>query len=132
MAEPVASLLRRSLDQLATEVPAGYRSLCDALGPHTIGVDVDGERFGLRGGTAAQVLPDGPAQVRIATTRRGLLAVLDGELSLVAAVEADVVTVRGPLDHVVRAHDALVAYVHAAVRAPGPAGLLDALRAGAR
>jgi hypothetical protein len=126
--EPVASLLRRSLDHLAAEVPGGYRLLCDALGGHTIGIDVDGERFGLRGGAGLEVVPDGPASVRIGTTRRGVLAVLDGELSLVAAVEADAVTVLGPLDEVVRAHDALVAYVHAAVRAPGAAGLLDALR----
>ena len=36
--------------------------------------------------------------------------------------------VRGSLDDVLRAHDALLAYVHAAVRAPSVPGLVDELR----
>ena len=36
----------------------------------------------------------------------------------------------GTLDDVQRAHDALLAYVHASVRAPSQPGLLAALRAG--
>jgi hypothetical protein len=48
---------------------------------------------------------------------------------LQAAVEAGTVGVRGSLKDVLRVHDTLRAYVHAAVRAPTQAGLLDALRA---
>jgi hypothetical protein len=47
------------------------------------------------------------------------------------AVEADTVAVRGSLDDVQRAHDSLLAYVHAAVRASSQPALLSELRAGA-
>jgi hypothetical protein len=38
------------------------------------------------------------------------------------------VSVRGSLDDVLRAHDTMLAYVHAAVRAPSQPELLNALR----
>ena len=131
MAEPrVAALLRRSLEQLAGEVPASYRHLAGGLGGLEVEVDVDGERFSLRGGGGLTVR-DGPtstAQVWIATSRVAVLEVLDAIRTLADAVEADRIRVRGELDDVVRAHDAVVAYAHAAVRAPSSPGLLTELR----
>ena len=61
---------------------------------------------------------------------RAVLDVLDAELSLSEAVETGRVDVHGSLDDVVHAHDALLAYAHAAVRAPSVPGLVDGLRCG--
>lgn len=127
MAEPVAGLLRESLHHLATDTPSGHRRLADVLGPLRVTIDVDGEVFGLRGGDTVTVTAPDPADVVIATSRAAILALLDAETSLAAAVDADRVRVRGSLADVLRAYDALVAYVHAAVRAPGTAVLRDRL-----
>ncbi len=125
MAEPVAALLRESLHRLATEAPSGHRRLADVLGPLRVTIDVDGEVFALHGGDTVAVTAPGPADVVIATSRAAILALLDAETSLAAAVDADRVRVRGRLADVLRAYDALMAYVHAAVRAPGTAALRD-------
>ncbi|MGW4095898.1 SCP-2 sterol transfer family protein [Mycobacterium sp. NPDC004974] len=133
MAEQVSSLLRRSIEHLAEEGPAGYRLLLQQLGPLVVELDVDGETFALSGGHELQVT-DGGADapgVRIRTSRSAILDVLDATVGLGDAVDTDKLCVRGTLDDVLRAHDTLLAYVHAAVRAPAHPALLRALRAGA-
>jgi hypothetical protein len=132
MAERVSSLLRRSVEHLADEVPDSYRLLIAELGPMVVELDVDGEVFSLRGGGRLQV-SDGAAEVagvRIVTSRVTILDVLDARVGLGEAVEAGTVSVQGSLDDVQRAHDSLLAYVHAAVRAASQPGLLSELRAG--
>lgn len=132
MAERVSSLLRRSVEHLEDEVPDSYRVLVAELGPMVVELAVDEEVFSLSGGERLQVC-DGAAQVagvRIATSRAAILDVLDARVGLGEAVEAGTVNVLGCLDDVTRAHDALLAYVHAAVRASSAPGLLDELRAG--
>ncbi|ORW29188.1 SCP-2 sterol transfer family protein [Mycobacterium paraense] len=133
MAERVSSLLRRSVGHLEDEVPDSYRLLVSRIGPMVVELDVDGEVFSLRGGQRLQV-SDGAAQtpsVRIVTSRAGILDLLDARVGLDEAVEAGTVWVGGSLDDVQRAHDSLLAYVHAAVRAPTQPGLLSELREGA-
>lgn len=130
MAEQVSSLLRRSVEHLADDVPDSYHLVLDALGPLVVELDVDGEVFSLRGGHRLEV-SDGAASMagtRIATSRSAILDVLDAKVGLGEAVEAGTVAVRGSLDDVQRAHNTLLAYVHAAVRAPSQPGLLAALR----
>jgi hypothetical protein len=133
MAEQVSSLLRRSVEHLADEVPDSYRRVLDQLGPLVVELDVDGELFSLWGGRRLEV-SDGAAVTagaRITTSRSAILDVLDARVGLGEAVEAGSVGVWGSLDDVLRAHNALLAYVHAAVRAPSQPGLLAALRTGA-
>jgi hypothetical protein len=132
MAERVSSLLRRSVEHLADEVPDSYRLVLEELGPMVVELDVDGELFSLRGGHLLEV-SDGAADTagtRIATSRAAILDVLDAKVGLGEAVEAGTVAVRGSLDDVQRAHNTLLAYAHAAVRAPSQPGLLAALRTG--
>jgi hypothetical protein len=132
MAERISSLLRRSVQHLEDEVPDSYRVLVAELGPMVVELDIDGEVFSLRGGDRLQV-SDGAAQMagaRIVTSRVTILDLLDAKMGLGEAVEAGAVGVRGSLDDVQRAHDSLLAYVHAAVRAQSQPGLLSALRAG--
>jgi hypothetical protein len=132
MAERVSSLLRRSVEHLADEVPDSYRLLLAQLGPMVVELDVDGEVFSLRGGDRLRV-SDGAAPMagaRINTSRDAILDLLDARVGLGEAVDAGAVGVRGALDDVQRAHDTMLAYVHAAVRAPSQPALLSALRAG--
>lgn len=132
MAEQVSSLLRRSIGQLADEVPASYRVMLDKLGPLVVELEVDDELFTLSGGHRLEISqgPAATAGTRIATSRAAILDVLDARVGLEAAVEVGMVNVRGSLDDILRAHDTLLAYVHAAVRAPAQSGLLSALRMG--
>lgn len=130
MAERISSLLRRSVDHLADEVPASYRLTVNALGPLVVGLHVDDERFSLTGGDRLVVADGEPvaADVRITTSRAAIIGVLDADVALPEAIDTGAVTVVGSLDDVVRVHQTLHAYVHAAVRAPAQAGLIDALR----
>jgi hypothetical protein len=132
MAERVSTLLRRSVQHLEDEVPDSYRLLLAALGPMVVELDVDGEVFSLRGGDRLQV-SDGAVQTagaRIATSRAAVLDLLDARLGMGEAVEAGTVGILGSLDDVQRVHDTMLAYVHAAVRAPSQPGLLSELRVG--
>lgn len=131
MAERVSSLLRQSVEHLADEVPDSYRLVLDRLGPMVVELEIDGELLSLRGGQRLHV-SDGAADTagtRIATSRAAILDVLDARMGLAEAVEAGAVAVLGSLDDVQRAHDTMLAYVHAAIRAPSQPGLLVALRA---
>ena len=130
MAERVSSLLRRSVEHLAQEVPASYQLTLQALGALVVALDVDGEQFGLTGGqrlVVSDAAPDRP-DVRVRTSRAAILDVLDAHIGLQSAIESGTVHVRGGLDGVVRLDDTLRAYVHAAVRAPAHGDLIDALR----
>ena len=132
MAEQVSSLLRRSVEHLSDEVPDSYRLVLKKLGPLVVELDVDGELFSLRGGHRLEV-SDGAADTpgtRIATSRTAILDVLDAKVGLAQAVEAGSIAVRGSLDDIQRAHDTMLAYVHAAVRAPSQPELLAAFRTG--
>jgi hypothetical protein len=133
MAERISSLLRRSVEHLEDEVPDSYDLLVAELGPMVVELDVDGEVFSLRGGDQLAVW-DGAAHmagVRIITSRVAILDLLDARVGLGEAVETGTVSVRGSLDDVQRAHDSLLAYVHAAVRASTQPTLLSELRAAA-
>lgn len=131
MAERVSPLLRRSIAHLEDEVPQSYRVLVATLGSLVVQLDVDGEVFALRGGDRLRV-SNGTAPgagVRIATSRLAVLELIDARVGLGEAVEAGMVRVHGSLDDVQRAHEALQAYVHAAVRASSQPALLSQLRA---
>jgi len=96
-------------------------------------LDVDDEVFSLSVDDRLAV-QDGAtrtAGVRIVTSRITILDLLDARVGLGEAVEAGTVSVHGSLDNVQRAHDSLLAYVHAAVRASTQPGLLAELRTGA-
>ena len=124
--------MRRSVEHLEHEVPDSYRLLVAELGPMVVELNVDGEVFTLRGGDRLRV-SDGAADIagaRIVTSRVTILDVLDARVALGEAVQAGTVGVWGSLDDVQRAHNSLLAYVHAAVRAPSQPTLLAELRSG--
>lgn len=132
MAERISALLRRSVGHLADEAPDSYRIVLHTIGSLVVGLDIDGECFSLSGGRRLEVTEglDPKAGARVKASRGTVLDVLDAVITLDHAVETSALTVHGTLDDILRAHDTLTAYVHAAVRAPSHPGLLTALRAG--
>lgn len=133
MADGISALLRQSVGHLAAEVPDSYRLMLDTLRELEVNLEVNGEYLHVSGGRRLEVY-DGAgddAGVTITTTRAAMLDVLDANVGLREAVEAGTVSIRGSLDDVLRAYDTIIAYVHAAVRAPSQPELLMALRAGA-
>ena len=131
MAERISSLLRQSIGHLADEAPDSYRIVLDTIGPLVVGLDIDSECFSLSGGRRLEVTNgvNPTAGTRVKVSRGTVLDVLDAVMTLDRAVETGSLTVLGTLDDILRAHDTLKAYVHAAVRAPSQPGLLNALRA---
>lgn len=127
---PFARFLARALGALAGESPAWHAEVAAAVGPSGIAMDVDGEAFRLRFEGAALHL-DGAthaAGLEVRTGRATILALAEGDLSLVAALESDRLFVRGALAAVLRFDTALLAFLEGAVRAPSLAPMLDRLR----
>jgi hypothetical protein len=132
MAERILALLRRSVEALETGVPDSYRLLLAELGPLVVELEVDGEVFSLRGGDRLRVSGGAArsAGARIVTSRATILDLIDARVGFGEAVEKGEVSVRGSLDDVQRAHNSLLAYVHAAVRDFSQPALLTELRMG--
>jgi hypothetical protein len=82
------------------------------------------ERLAVARGRAA----GGAPAIDVRTTRATVLALIDAELSLVDAVLADHLSLRGALPDLLAFHEGLTTYVHGAVRAPSFPALLAAYR----
>ena len=107
-----------------------YRAMCDAAPGRRVRIDMDGERVdvAITGGEARVGLPAGQAAVRVSTSRRATVALVDAETTLVAAVESGAIEIVATPDDVVAFHDALHGYLHGAVRAPSFPDLLRQFR----
>jgi uncharacterized protein with NAD-binding domain and iron-sulfur cluster len=126
----VASLLAESFRALASEMPEPSARMGQLLRGLSVALEVDGERFAADFSAEPRVRScSGEEPVRMATTRAAILELLDGRRSLSDAVLEDAVSVVGPLDSLLRLHEGLRVYLHAAVRSPGFAVLLKRLRA---
>jgi hypothetical protein len=128
--ETVASILQRSLEQLATEVPAGYRRFTEALSGLAVEITASEPPFSIGGTGPPLVRLDVPSDVdvRVETDRATIVDVIDGRLTLHAAIIGGRIGVTGTLEDVVRAHAALLAYANAAVRSSSVPSLMMELR----
>jgi len=128
-----ASFLGESLDVMRRETPRAYAALCERLAPHVVHLVVGDEALGVCGngdGYAVSVVAaPADASVDVRTTRATILALIDARLSLIDAILTDGIELRGCPDDVVAFHDALLTYVHGAVRSPSFPRLLRAYRA---
>jgi hypothetical protein len=127
-----AGFLRESLAVLAREMPAAHERMGRLLASRTVVLRVDGGAITLtfgKDGAYTHAAGAATADVEIESARATILGVIDGETSLAEAVLDERLLMRGRLDDVVAFHDALVAYVHGAVRAPSFPALLRAYRA---
>lgn len=135
MLEPSFSrFLARSLALLEDELPDFYCRVPKAIGMRRVLLHVDDERIGVISGarrlslTMEMTSPD----VELRTTRSAIVRLVDGTDSLVDAILADRVVLRGTVDDLIAFHDGLMAYLHAAVRCPGFQELRDEYLAEAR
>ncbi|MDQ2642685.1 MAG: hypothetical protein M3020_02635 [Myxococcota bacterium] len=115
---PFSGFLRRSLDVLSREAPRAAGALCELLSKIRLCVSVDGERLSLvvargrLGVYPVQRLGD----TFLATRRATLVDLLEGRRSLLDAVLDDSVELRGAVDDLLVVDQALLTYLHGAVR----------------
>jgi hypothetical protein len=127
-------LLQESFACLEREIPQAYQQVCALLDGLTVGISLDDETVVIdcAGGRERVRVDGGQVSAELCTSRRAVLAVLDGRLSLAEAVLTDAVRVKAPLDTLERLNRALEAYVHGAVRSRAFPGVLARFRARAR
>lgn len=132
MAAGFQRFLAESLALLARDAPAHYRHFAGqmrgravhlSVGTDVLVVDGDGEVVRLRPPTAP------PGAPRLRTDERTIVRLVDGERSLEEAILADELELFGGPDELVGFHEALTAYLQAAVRCPAMVPLLRAFRA---
>jgi hypothetical protein len=124
-------LLQESLDCLEREIPQVYQRMCATLDGLSVRISLDDETvvIGFAGVHGRVDVVGRPVEAELCTSRRTVLAVLDGRLSLADAVLADAVRIKAPLDMLERLNGALEAYVHGAVRSHSFPALLVRFRA---
>ena len=118
--EPIAHLAQTSFHLLRSDAPTAFARLVDQMAGQDLLVDLGDEVMRIRFDEHGPRLhdPAGPDEptVRLTTDRATIGALLDGRLGLADAVDTDQVAVLGDLDDLLRAHDGLTTYIHAAVR----------------
>lgn len=119
--------LRRSLEVLERELPAGYADVASRLGSRAVKIEVDGERLCLVGNGVELSLAPTPLHPAASarSTASALRAILEGEHTLDSAILADTITLQGSLPQLAVFYETLHAYFNAAVRCPSFAQLLD-------
>lgn len=123
-----------SFGALEREVPSAYATMCSRLDGREVVLAVDGERLAIRFAAARATFlgkPEAPA-VELRTSRATILDVIEARDSLLSAVVADRMWLRGRPGDVLAFHDGLAAYVHGGVRAPTFRTLLAEFRVVAR
>jgi hypothetical protein len=125
-----ASFLARSLTLLERELPWGYAAVCRALGEREVLIEVDGEKTPVMAtGSVLRVERSSRAPVvECRTSRRAIVDLVDGKMTLVEAVESELVWLSGTVDDLLAFHDGLMAYLGGAVRSPSFVGLLGEFR----
>ena len=130
MPDRFASFLAASLGAVQRDAPASARAVAGALGAAVIQLVVDGERVIVRGGSELAIAGDLAREpdVEVATTARALLALLDGDDELIAAVIANRVRVRAAPGDAVRLFDAMRWFVEGCARTAAAQQLLHDYR----
>ncbi len=137
-----ADFVARSLGVLREQQPDAFGRMCGCLeGRHVrlrLAEDVLDLRFhsddvDLRPTRSVPLSPQRALEpapsVEVTTDRRAILALVDGTHTLMSAVMADELILRGSVDGLLAFHDGLGFYLHGAVRSLGFPGLLHAFRA---
>jgi hypothetical protein len=120
----------RSFAALRAEVPSAHATMCARLAPRRLVLRVDDEAVGLRFAPAEATFVGAsrnPA-VELATSRRTILDMIDGRHTLLTAVLAELMWLRGRPADVLAFHDGLTIYLHGGVRAPSFRHLLAEFR----
>jgi hypothetical protein len=125
---------RTALDEmlgiLRSDAPLAFFRLMEELGSLNVDVQVDSERFSVRGeGThvvVAEVQEN--AQVYLRTDRHTILALIDGRRSMLEAVLARELSLSADISLLGQVGRAGIAFGDGAIRARRARGVLDAFR----
>jgi hypothetical protein len=134
--KPFQGSLEAALAMIAREQPELYGMLCRKLGRSSIDARVQAERVRIEGtGADIVVAPISPATAALApdvisvSSDLGTIdALLDGQTNLLEVVWTDRVVLRGSVDQLLGAHDALMVFLRAAVRCPSAPEVLRGFR----
>src|SRR4051794_27665112 len=124
------AFLEASLACLAAEEPQAHRALAEAVGPLRVRLDTTDAVRTLAYGSGGWRFADGEAGPTIRFDHHVILDLVDGELALDDAIEAERLQISGPVDALERLHAALLIYIEGMLRAPGAVSLLERYRAG--
>jgi hypothetical protein len=125
-----ADFLGRSLSLLRREIPWVYARMCGELEPREVLIWVDDLATSVLCEAAEVRILDAPQapDVELRTTSAEILDLIDAERTLVEAILAGRITLRGRVDDLIAFHDGLVTYLHGAVRSPSFPPLLASFR----
>lgn len=126
-----ADFLRTSLGAIRRESPDAFAAMCRRLAPREVRLAVDGEELAVRFTPEDVAMLAAPCRpvVEFVTSRAAILDVIDARHSLLSAVLAETLVLRGALDDLLAFHDGLIAYAQGAVRSPSLPRLLERFRA---
>ena len=125
----MASIIERSLEALAREVPSQYARLVDAIDGLVVSLVIDGVPMTLRSdGVRVRMGGDRAPDVEVRTGRDVILDLAADARSLEEAVFDGTVEAVGDLTDLRRFCEGLHHYLHGAVRGPSFPGLMDAFR----
>lgn len=124
------TFLAASMLLLEQEKPSVHARIGAMLRNEAVNVTLDGAALGIRfpAGRFALGPPVEHPLIELASDRRTILDVVDGVLTLEDAVWEERIRLFGSLAALLRFLDALVAYLHGAVRCPSFPWLLDRYR----
>jgi hypothetical protein len=134
---PFREFLDEALYALRAELPWVWRALCAALHARAVDLAVDGELVRVRGDaeglsvTPLRAAGELTESVSLRTSRAVIVGLVEARDTFVDAVTHDRVTLRGGVDDLLAFHDALVVFLHGAVRCPSFSRLLDEFLASA-
>jgi hypothetical protein len=128
-----ADYLAASLERIEGDVREVYALLRRTLGSRAMRLDVGGEIVWVRDDGVRLVVAepdDGGARaaVETRTTRRAIVALADGDVTLEEAVTEGRVELRGSVEDLEAGMEALAAYLNGAARCPELLGLMDEFR----
>jgi hypothetical protein len=130
--QPCTAFLREAFETLELDQPTAFFRTADCLDGITVKLDVDGERF-----TAGflrekllinQAISADNCKVEAFLTRKTILDLCDGRLSLIDAVMNQLLQVRGNEQLLLRVAQAVSAFTAGAVRAKRMRALLNKFR----
>ena len=126
---------RCALDQmlaiLRTDTPVAFFRLMNELGSIKVNVQVDGERFSIYGRGTALVVDESQSdcQVFISTGRRTIIALIDGEKSMLGAILSRDLSIRADASLLGPVGRAGAAFGDGAIRTRRARGVLAEFRA---
>jgi hypothetical protein len=125
-----AAFVRAGLDALAREAPCNHARMVEILDGREVLLRVDDEVLALCFADAVAPLLAHPRTpvVELATHKPVIVALACGDATLVDAILDDRVRLRGAIVDLLAFHDALMAYLHGAVRSPSSPARLARFR----